>query len=289
MIFSNGLKFTTLNVLKRSYSKVVEEALSIKYLDDKCKGVVELGLNNSARKNAFSRNLVGSLSQAIRSVKHDKSVRVVIIRSMVPKVFCAGADLKERAELTPSEVGQFVSDLRSLMTDIENLEVPVLAALDGVALGGGLELALACDIRTASSSAKLGLVETKLAIIPGAGGTQRLPRLIGSSKAKELIFTAKILDGLEAYNYGIVNHVVKQNDDGTAAYEKALEIAQEIIPNGPVGVRMAKVAINEGLKVGLQSGLKIEEACYAQIIPTKDRIEGLKAFAEKRAPVYIGE
>lgn len=289
MILSRGIRFNTLRFLKRNYSQVIEESLKVKYLEQEYKGVVEFGLNRHGGKNSFNRDLVSSLNEAIKTVKHDKNVRVVIIRSLVPRVFCAGADLKERATLSPLEVRHFVSDLRTLMTDIENLEVPVLAAIDGVALGGGLELALACDIRTASSSAKIGLVETKLAIIPGAGGTQRLPRLIGSSKAKELIFTSKILDGQEGFNLGIVNHVVDQNEAGTAAYEKALQIAQDIIPNGPIGVKMAKVAINEGLKVGLASGLKIEEACYAQVIPTKDRIEGLKAFAEKRIPVYMGE
>lgn len=289
MIFPGKIKFNHLFVLRRNFSKVLEENLKIKYLDKEHKGIVELGLNRHSGKNSFNRSLVNSLSQAIKNIKYDKDVRVVIFRSLVPKVFCAGADLKERAELSPIEVRHFVSDLRAMLTDIENLEVPVIAALDGVALGGGLELALACDIRTASENAKMGLVETKLAIIPGAGGTQRLPRLIGPSKAKELIFTAKILDGREAFSLNIVNHVVKQNEEGTAAYEKALEIAKEIIPNGPIGVKMSKVAINEGLKVSLSSGLKVEEACYAQIIPTKDRIEGLKAFAEKRTPVYIGE
>ncbi|XP_075864570.1 methylglutaconyl-CoA hydratase, mitochondrial isoform X4 [Microcebus murinus] len=170
-----------------------------------------------------------------------------------------------------------------------NLPVPTIAAIDGLALGGGLELALACDIRVAASSAKMGLVETKLAIIPGGGGTQRLPRAIGMSLAKELIFSARVLDGQEAKGVGLVSHVLEQNQEGDAAYRKALDLAREFLPQGPVAMRVAKLAINQGMEVDLVTGLAIEEACYAQIIPTKDRLEGLLAFKEKRPPRYKGE
>jgi len=132
-------------------------------------------------------------------------------------------------------------------------------------------------------------VETRLAIIPGGGGTQRLPRVIGVAKAKELIYTARILDGSEAAEIGLVNHAVEQNKAGDAAYHRAVELAEEIIPNGPIGVRMAKISISRGSQVDLSTGLAIEEACYAQVIPTKDRIEGLMAFKEKRPPHYKGE
>lgn len=191
--------------------------------------------------------------------------------------------------MTPLQVSTFVSTLRQIMSRINNLPQPVICAVDGMALGGGLELALACDIRIASRNAKMGLVETKLAIIPGAGGTQRLPRLINPSIAKELIFTAKILNGDEAKTLGIVNHAVEQNEDGDAAYLKSLEIAREILPNGPVAIKMAKAAINRGIEVDLYSGLNVEESCYAQVIPTKDRTEGLLAFKEKRQPRYTGQ
>lgn len=150
-------------------------------------------------------------------------------------------------------------------------------------------MALACDIRTVADNALLGLVETKLAIIPGAGGTQRLPRILNPALAKELIFTARIFKGAAAYEMGICNHSVPQNDSKDAAYLKALELAKEILPNGPIGVRMAKKAIDKGMQVDLNTGYAIEEACYAQVIPTKDRLEGLKAFAEKRKPEYKGE
>ncbi|XP_012629287.1 methylglutaconyl-CoA hydratase, mitochondrial isoform X3 [Microcebus murinus] len=200
-----------------------------------------------------------------------------------------GADLKERAKMNSSEVGPFVSKIRAVINDIANLPVPTIAAIDGLALGGGLELALACDIRVAASSAKMGLVETKLAIIPGGGGTQRLPRAIGMSLAKELIFSARVLDGQEAKGVGLVSHVLEQNQEGDAAYRKALDLAREFLPQGPVAMRVAKLAINQGMEVDLVTGLAIEEACYAQIIPTKDRLEGLLAFKEKRPPRYKGE
>lgn len=233
--------------------------------------------------------MVDSFTKTLDLLAHDKNVRVVVIRSLVPGVFCAGADLKERASLTPSEVSRFVTSLRGLLKSIEQLPMPVISAIDGAALGGGLEMALACDIRTVADTAKLGLVETKLAIIPGAGGTQRLPRILGPALAKELIFTARVLNGTEAKELGICNHVVPQNESSDAAYNRALEIAKEILPNGPIGVRMAKKAIDQGTQVDLNTGYAIEEACYAQVIPTKDRLEGLKAFAEKRKPVYKGE
>ncbi|XP_073084956.1 methylglutaconyl-CoA hydratase, mitochondrial isoform X7 [Manis javanica] len=170
-----------------------------------------------------------------------------------------------------------------------NLPVPTIAAIDGLALGGGLELALACDIRVAASSAKMGLVETKLAIIPGGGGTQRLPRAIGMSLAKELIFSARVLDGQEAKAVGLISHVLEQNQEGDAAYRKALDLAREFLPQGPVAMRVAKLAINQGMEVDLVTGLAIEEACYAQTVLTKDRLEGLLAFKEKRSPRYKGE
>lgn len=233
--------------------------------------------------------MVQGLVKAIDVLAHDRNVRVTIVRSQVPGVFSAGADLKERATLTPVEVSRFVTTLRGLFRSIEQLPMPVISAIDGVALGGGLEMALACDIRTIADTAKVGLVETKLAIIPGAGGTQRLSRIVGPAIAKELIFTSRVLSGAEANEFGICNHVVTQNESGDAAYQKAINIAEEILPNGPIGVSMAKKAIDHGSQVDLSTGYAIEEACYAQVIPTKDRIEGLAAFAEKRKPKYKGE
>lgn len=179
--------------------------------------------------------------------------------------------------------------MRKTFNELHHFPIPTISAIDGAALGGGLEMALATDLRVVASSAKLGLVETKLAIIPGAGGTQRLPRTIPVPIAKELIFTGRILDGQEAHQLGIVNHVVEQNKSRDAAYLRAVELAEQIVPQGPIALKMAKMAINHGTEVDLQSGLAFEAAYYAQVVPTKDRIEGLQAFKEKRAPKYVGE
>ncbi|XP_072372926.1 methylglutaconyl-CoA hydratase, mitochondrial isoform X1 [Scyliorhinus torazame] len=263
--------------------------LRVRYLEAESTGIVVFGINRPQFKNAISKNLVKMMTEAIEEIKCDKNVRTVILRSEVPGIFCAGADLKERAKMQASEVGPFVSKARSLINELGNLPMPTIAVLDGAALGGGLEMALACDIRVAATSAKMGLVESKLAIIPGAGGTQRLPRIIGVSQAKELIFSGRVLDGAEAKAIGLVSHVVEQNEAGDAAYHRGLSLAKEFIPQGPIAVRLAKLAINRGMEVDLKTGLAIEEACYAQVIPTKDRIEGLNAFKEKRLPRYTGE
>lgn len=191
--------------------------------------------------------------------------------------------------MSPAEVAPAVAKGRAIIGAWETLPMPVIAALDGVALGGGLEMALACDLRVAANNAKMGLTETRLAIIPGGGGTQRLPRIVGLAKAKELTYTARVINGEEAANIGLVNYVADQNEEGDAAYQRSLELAKEIIPNGPVGVRMAKLAINKGSEVDLASGLEIEKMCYAQVIPTEDRMEALIAFREKRKPNFKGE
>ncbi|XP_067172100.1 methylglutaconyl-CoA hydratase, mitochondrial isoform X3 [Apteryx mantelli] len=222
----------TLPAAGRSYGSEAkeEEELRVRYLDDEHKGIVVLGLNRSHAKNALNKNLLKMMSKAVDALKSDKKVRTVIFRSEVPGIFCAGADLKERAKMHSSEVSSFVSKARATINEMANLPVPTIAAIDGTALGGGLELALACDIRVAASSAKMGLVETKLAIIPGAGGTQRLPRTIGVSLAKELIFSARIVDGEEAKSIGLISHVVEQNEAGDAAYRRALALAREFLP-----------------------------------------------------------
>ncbi|KAK7601657.1 hypothetical protein V9T40_009098 [Parthenolecanium corni] len=258
-------------------------------LSENNSGIFVISLNRPAVKNAVSRNMMKELAETLDKLHFNKNVRVIILRSSSPGIFCAGADLKERITLSPEEIYQTVGKFRSLTLQIESTPFPVIAAVDGFALGGGFEIALACDIRVASSEARFGLVETKLAIIPGAGGTQRLPRIVGPSIAKELIFTGRIIDAKSAKEYGILNHVVEQNDSKDAAFAKALEISHEILPNGPLGVKMAKTAINKGSEVDMNTGCAIEDHCYARVIPTTDRLEGLKAFAEKRKPIYKGE
>uniref|UniRef100_A0A7N5JNY1 AU RNA binding methylglutaconyl-CoA hydratase n=1 Tax=Ailuropoda melanoleuca TaxID=9646 RepID=A0A7N5JNY1_AILME len=165
---------------RRGYSSEVktEDELRVRYLEEENRGIVVLGINRAYAKNSFSKNLIKMLSKAVDALKSDKKVRTIIVRSEVPGIFCAGADLKERVKMNPSEVGPFVSKIRAVINEIANLPVPTIAAIDGLALGGGLELALACDIRVAASSAKMGLVETKLAIIPG-GESEYLRLLAG--------------------------------------------------------------------------------------------------------------
>ena len=259
--------------------------IRLERLSGKDEGIVLLGLDRPEAKNALGRQLMDEFRQALAALRFDPSVRVVVLHSLVPGVFCAGADLKERAAMAPAEVAAFVHGLRTGFTELEDLPMPVIAVLEGAAFGGGLELALAADLRVAGAEARMGLVETALAIIPGAGGTQRLPRLIGASRAKELIFTARRIDATEAGRLGLVDRVVPAGQ----ALDGALALAREILPNGPVALRMAKLAVNRGLELDRDSGLAFEQACYAQVIPTKDRLEGLAAFKEKRRPQYKGE
>ncbi|KPM04051.1 enoyl-CoA hydratase domain-containing protein 2, mitochondrial-like protein [Sarcoptes scabiei] len=246
-------------------------------------------MNRPKAANSLSRSMVRALNQSIYQLAKDDEIRVLIIRSAVPGVFCAGADLKERSTMHIKEIPLFVAKLRSVSTAIADFPHPTIAAIDGAALGGGLEYALATDIRVASLNAKMGLVETKLAIIPGAGGTQRLPRLIPINIAKELIFTGRIIDGSQAFQYGLVNYCVAQNETNDGAYLKAVSLAEEMLKNGPLALRWAKMAINRGSEVDINTGLAIEGACYAQLVNTKDRIEGLESFKEKRPPNYQGE
>lgn len=263
--------------------------LKIDILSGKDTGIYVVSFNRPSVRNAVNKNMIRELSQTFEDLSFDRNVRVIVLHSTTPGVFCSGADLKERQQLSPSETYQTVSKFRALTNQIESIPVPVIAAVDGFALGGGFEIALACDIRVASTDARFGLVETKLAIIPGAGGTQRLPRIAGPAIAKELIFTGRIIDAHTAQDYGILNHVVKQDDCKTSALKKAIEICKEILPNGPVGIRMAKTAINKGLQADMNTGCAIEDSCYAQVLPTKDRLEGIAAFLSKRSPEYTGE
>ncbi|XP_024026877.1 probable enoyl-CoA hydratase 2, mitochondrial isoform X2 [Morus notabilis] len=229
-------------------------------LSDLDSGIVEVSLDRPETKNAIGKDLLRGFKNALEEISTDSSAHVMLIRSSVPKVFCAGADLKA-------------------------LGIPTIAVIEGAALGGGLEMALSCDLRICGEEAVLGLPETGLAIIPGAGGTQRLPRLVGKAKAKELIFTGRRISGMAALSIGLVNYCVPAGE----AHQKALEIAREINEKGPIAIRMAKRAINDGLEVNTVSGMAVEQDCYGQLLDTTDRLEGLAAFAEKRKPKYTGE
>ncbi|WP_075981234.1 enoyl-CoA hydratase [Bacillus massilinigeriensis] len=248
-------------------------------------GIAIITLNRPEAANAFSRQMLTDLNDCFNTIKNDSTVRVVILTGSGDKAFCAGADLKERKEMDDDEVKQIVRLIGTTVSEVEALPQPVIAAMNGVAFGGGLELALACDLRIGAMEAKFGLTEASLGIIPGAGGTQRLPRLIGRGRAKELIFTAKRLSASEAEGIGILEYVVPREE----LLDKALELAIAIAKNAPLALVQAKAAINKGVEVDLATGLKIEELAYNALIPTKDRLEGLLAFAEKRPPQYKGK
>jgi len=248
-------------------------------------GIATLTLNRPEVMNSLNFPLLHALKDRIESFRFRRDLRVVIITGSGERAFCSGADLKERATLNPDQVREYIFTIRNLFTAIEELNKPVIAAVNGIALGGGTELALASDIRIASSAASMGLTETRLAIIPGAGGTQRLPRIVGRGKAKELIFTGRRIDAQEALQIGLVNQVYEKD----ALMAECLKMAAMICETGPIAIEQAKYAINYGLDTDLHSGLDIESNAYWTVIPTEDRLEGLAAFKEKRKPVYKGK
>ncbi|TDL48115.1 enoyl-CoA hydratase [Paenibacillus dendritiformis] len=248
-------------------------------------GIVLMTLNRPEAANALSIKMLEQLRDAVAACKFDRSVRCIVVTGAGEKAFCAGADLKERAGMDMNQVRRTVSLIRESINDVEALPQPVIAAVNGAAVGGGMELALACDIRIASETATFALTETSLGIIPGAGGTQRLPRLIGKGRAKELIFTARKIDAKEAWDMGMVEVVTPPE----SLLDKALEIAGQIVRNAPIAVAEAKFAIDKGCDADLSTGLAIEQNAYEVTIPTKDRLEGLQAFKDKRPPIFKGE
>lgn len=279
---SQGWQFQTIRtLLLQSPSDYVK----LQRLTDSDSGIFEVNLDRPEAKNAIGNDMLEGLQYTFEAVSRDRSANVLMICSSVNKVFCAGADLKERKKMTPGEVQDYVTTLRSTFSFLEELHIPTIAVVEGAALGGGLEMALSCDLRICGEDAIFGLPETGLAIIPGAGGTQRLPRLVGKSFAKDLIFTGRKIGSSDAISMGLVNYCVASGK----ARLKALEVARDINQKGPLAIRMAKRAINGGIEMDTKLGLSFEMDCYKQLLDTKDRLEGLAAFAEKRKPAYKGE
>ena len=260
---------------------MAEQVLLVEEAD----GVMVLTLNRPEVMNAFDFKLLRALKDQIDLVRFNATARVLIITGAGEKAFSSGADLKERRTLSEPQVRDYIFTIRDLFTSIEALNKPVIAAVNGVALGGGTELALASDIRLASLNATMGLTETRLAVIPGAGGTQRLPRLIGRGKAKELIFTGRRVGAQEALQIGLVNQICEIDQ----LMEETKKMAAMICEGGPIAIQQAKHAINCGMETDIHSGLAIESNAYWATIPTEDRLEGLAAFREKRKPVYKGK
>ncbi len=254
-------------------------------LQETTDGIAVLTLNRPDVMNALNFELLRALKDNIHRIRFEPDIRVVIITGAGEKAFCAGADLKERAGLSEAQVREFIFTIRNLFSDIEQLNKPVIAAVNGIALGGGTEMALASDIRLVARHAVMGLTETRLAIIPGGGGTQRLPRLVGRGMAKELIFTGRRVEADEALRIGLVNRVCEK---GTLI-DECRQMAAMICEAGPIAVEQAKYAINHGMETDIQTGLAIESNAYRVTIPTEDRLEGLAAFREKRKPVFKGK
>ncbi|MBI2895380.1 MAG: enoyl-CoA hydratase/isomerase family protein [Deltaproteobacteria bacterium] len=242
-------------------------------------------LNRPERMNALSRALVAEIGAAAREAAATATTRALVLTG-AGKAFCAGADLKERTSMTEAEVKAFLGVYRDAFGAVDRCPKPVIAAIGGAAFGGGLELALACDLRVADPMATMGLVEVRVGIIPGAGGTQRLPRLIGPGRAKDLIVTGRRVDAKEALSLGLVNRVSEPGEVLDEAVAWGAEIAESC---APVGVAQALAAIDGGLDLSLEEGLAHEQRCYEVTLPTADRLEGIAAFAAKRKPSFKGE
>ena len=245
-------------------------------------GIAILKVNRPKVLNALNRATLLEIQRALKELEKDPGVRVLIITGEGEKAFVAGADISEMAPMNPKEALEFSKLGHKTLSLLEDFPCPVIAAVNGYALGGGLELVLACDIILASENARLGLPEVTLGICPGFGGTQRLPRLIGKARAKELIFTGEMIDAKKAYEYGIVNKVVPQDK----LLDEAKEIARKIAKNGPLAVRTAKRLVEMGLETSLRNGEAMEMEAWANLFATEDQKEGMKAFLEKRKPEF---
>jgi len=242
-------------------------------------------LNRPDRSNALDRATVRELGRVGRELTADASLRACVLTGAGERVFCAGADLKERAGMTEADVREMLDLYRSELAWLGSAPFPVIAAMNGAALGGGLELALGCDLRVAASHAVLGLPETSLGIIPGAGGTQRLPRIVGTSRALELVLFGRRLNAEEALGYGLVSRVTPA---GTNVVEDTLGWLAPVLEGAPIALRAALEAVRGALASPLEAGLDTERAAYERCLTSEDRREALRAFAEKRKPVFHG-
>jgi methylglutaconyl-CoA hydratase len=247
--------------------------------------VAWLVLNRPEAANALSRAMVAGLRAGLDQLASDPEALVVVLTGAGDKAFCAGADLKERRGMTLDQTRGFLDELGALAQAIEDCPRPVIAALGGAALGGGLELALAADLRVASEGATLGLAEVRLGIIPGAGGTQRLSRLCGVAVAKELVLTARRIDAATALRLGLVSGVFPPHRLRSAT----VELAAELLAAGPLALAEAKRAIDRGFGLPMAEALAVERAGYEKVLGSRDRDEGLRAFAEKRPPRFTGK
>ena len=252
---------------------------------EKNEGVATITLNRPEALNAFSKEVVEEILHALEDVKTDEAVRVVVLTGAGEKAFSAGADIKTMVGMTALKARELSFMGEKLCVGLENLEKPVIAAINGYALGGGLEVAMSCDLRIASENAKMGQTEINIGLIPGWGGTQRLTRLVGMTKAKELVFTGRIIDAKTAEQIGIVNMVVPADK----FRETVSQFAKDLASKAPVALKVAKALINKGSDIGLESALALEREGFGVVGSSEDLKEGVSAFTEKRKPVFKGK
>ena len=238
-------------------------------------------INRPNALNALNSDVLIELDHVFRYISTAEEVKCVIVTG-AGRAFVAGADISQMSELNTSEGRDMAIQGQRVMDFIENMDKPVIAAVNGFALGGGCELSMACDIRFASEKAKFGQPEVNLGIIPGYGGTQRLPRYVGKGMAKYLIFGAEMIDAHEAYRIGLVQKVVPPEE----LMPEAEKFAKMVVGKAPIAVKMAKTAINNGINLDLRSGVAFEAEAYVSTFCSDDRVEGMKAFVEKREPSF---
>lgn len=251
-------------------------------LYEKKEGIGTITINRPKSMNALSSQLFKELDQVLTNLDRDDDVKVVILTGS-EKFFAAGADITEIGNIkTPVDAHRFLKEAQAVFNKIEDLSKPVIAAISGLALGGGCELILACDLRIAADNAMFGQPEIKIGVIPGAGGTQRLPRIVGVTKAKELLYTGDFIDAQEAHRIGLLNKVVPV----VSLMEEARKMALKIARQPGFALKITKIAVNGGLNMDMKSAMAYEARCFEILFSTEDQKEGMKAFVEKRKPVF---
>ena len=252
---------------------------------EKSEAIATITLNRPEVLNAFSKEVEDEVLQALEDIKNDENIRVVILTGGGEKAFSAGADIKAMKGMNALKARELSLRGEKVCTALENLEKPVIAAINGYALGGGLEVAMACDIRIASENARMGQTEINIGLIPGWGGTQRLTRLIGRTKAKELVFTGKMIDAKTAEQLGLVNMIVPADK----FKETVRQFASELASKAPVALKVAKALINKGAEISLDAAITLEREGFVVVASTEDLQEGVSAFTEKRKPIFKGK
>ncbi len=260
--------------------------MNFKYIVyDKSEGIATVTLNRPEAMNAFSKDVISEILDAIEDLRNDDAIRVMVLTGAGEKAFSSGADIKSMIGMTALKARELSLMGETLCLALENLGKPVIAALNGYALGGGLEVAMSCDLRIASESARMGQTEVNIGLIPGWGGTQRLTRLVGMTKAKELVYTGKMIDAKTAEQLGIINMVVSAD----RFRETVRQFALDLVSKAPVAVRIAKELINKGSDIGLNSALALEREGFSVVASSEDLKEGVAAFTEKRKPAFKGK